>query len=974
LLIISVFTNVKAQMVSTIAGSPTISGWVDASGAAARFNGPHGITADKSGNVYIADRLNNRIRKISLSGVVSTVAGSGAVGGVDAQGTAASFNEPWGIACDTLGNLYVADTKNYKIRKIDAAGNVTTVAGVGVFGTTNGTVNVATFGFPTGIAVSKDGSIIYVADYNTHVIRKIFGGMVSTFSGTVYLSGANDGISAVATFNHPRGIELDANNNIIVADEWNNLIRKVSPAGTVVTLAGTGVIGSVDGTAGAALFNYPGDITIDTLNNIFVADGYNNTIRKIASGTNLVTTYAGTAGLNGSADGIGTAARFNGACGIVYNRFNKSLYVADTYNQTLRKITNTSSITIALTVTGNTTVCAGDSIHFVATPGGLTNYTISENGIVLGTSATGSVSIPALPQGAHVLSCSAQDGTGATASSNTVSITVLAPFVPTLTSSNGTTICAGDSVKLTAQAGTNYAWSNGATTAFIYAKAAGTYFVTVTNSNGCKGSSAPLIITINASPVATISAAAPSVCPGSTTTLTASAGSSWKWSTGALTQAITTGAGSYTVTVTNAAGCSNTSAVNTISNYTVIPPVISPDGVVTVLQGDSVLLTATGGNSYNWSNGGAGAGIYVHTNGFYSVVATTANGCTSSSATVQVITITAQTILSAAGATTFCEGGNVLLSSVFPTGNQWYFNGQPLPGEVNQQYSAIDSGYYKVASYQSNHWVFSDSMLVKVYTAPQEPDVTDTAICSSNAVFLQVAAQNGLTYKWYDQYTGGSLLSSQSSYQTPPLQANAHYYIESINGFGCASVVRAGLNVLVMPTPAPAFSTTTQLQTGMYLTTFNNTTVNADIYQWIFGDTTIAGNTSSLQNPVFSYPAVGTYTVTLIATTNVGCTSTLVQKIQVSGNNSLFVPTTFTPNGDGKNDIFRVRGDNITLEEMLIYDQWGKVIYRTDEARPNWDGTVNGETVANGTYVYRIRILDKDQQSKELTGPITVIK
>src|SRR6185295_12473874 len=275
LLLLFIAFEIQAQNVSRYAGSAGISGSADGNAlSAAKFNSPHGICVDKTGNVFIADRYNNKIRKITPAGVVSTFAGSGAAGANDGTGTTATFNEPWAIACDTNNNLYVADTKSYKIRKITSAGVVTTLAGTGTFGTTNGAANVAQFGFPAGIAVSKDGSIIYVADRMTHVIRKIQAGMVSTFAGTIYISGSTDGTGTAAKFDHPYSLCLDNSDNVIVADEWNNKIRKISPLQSVTTIAGTGIARSKDGNAiSTASFSAPWAVVVDSIGNIYVGDG-----------------------------------------------------------------------------------------------------------------------------------------------------------------------------------------------------------------------------------------------------------------------------------------------------------------------------------------------------------------------------------------------------------------------------------------------------------------------------------------------------------------------------------------------------------------------------------------------------------------------------------------------------------------------------------------------------------------------------
>jgi gliding motility-associated-like protein len=197
--------------------------------------------------------------------------------------------------------------------------------------------------------------------------------------------------------------------------------------------------------------------------------------------------------------------------------------------------------------------------------------------------------------------------------------------------------------------------------------------------------------------------------------------------------------------------------------------------------------------------------------------------------------------------------------------------------------------------------------------------------------------------------------------------------VEAINIYGCSTVDRLDVNIGLLQSPQLAFQPSTQASQGMFTTTFINTSVDADMYSWTFGDT--ANNTSTDANPVHIYASSGNYFITLYAENSLtGCVDTISRVINVIGNNNLFIPTTFTPNGDGKNDLFRVRGDHFTLEEMLIYDQWGKLLYRTDNSRPNWDGRVGGDVVQNGTYVYRIQIVNDNNISSVLTGSITVIK
>ena len=255
----------------------------------AQFNAPSGVAVDASGNVYVADSGNNVIRKINFSstiysGVVTTLAGSTAVGKVNGTGTAASFNAPAGIAIDTSipPNFYVSDSGNNLIRKITSAGVVTTFAGSGLVGKTNGAALSASFNRPTGIAVDILGNV-YVADSQNALIRKITPqGIVSTLAGSGAVGYAN-GLSENATFFNPTGVAIDSSGNVYVADTSNNAIRAISQAGVVTTLAGStnGVAGDVNGVGATARFNNPTGITIDTNGKIYVAEANNVNIRLI---------------------------------------------------------------------------------------------------------------------------------------------------------------------------------------------------------------------------------------------------------------------------------------------------------------------------------------------------------------------------------------------------------------------------------------------------------------------------------------------------------------------------------------------------------------------------------------------------------------------------------------------------------------------------------------------------------------------
>jgi len=329
----SVITQI-APSVSTWAGSGT-AGAIDGTRVQASFNFPAGIAMDVSGFLFVADKQNNIIRIISPQGVVNTIAGTTVAGFSNAKDSV-KFNSPAGVAVDGAGNVYVADQSNSLIRAINNQGVVTTFAGTtGAAGLVNGPGTTALFNGPTGVATDLNGNV-YVADNGNNVIRKITAkGIVTTFAGSG-ARGASDGNGSAATFNQPQSLAVDAGGNVYVADRGNNLIRKITPDGVVTTVAGTGSAGAANGIGTAASFNGPAGIAVDASGNLYVGDSNNNLIRKITpSGT--VSTLAGT-GSAGAANGGLTSSTFNNPQGVAVDTYGR-VYVADTGNSLIRIIT-----------------------------------------------------------------------------------------------------------------------------------------------------------------------------------------------------------------------------------------------------------------------------------------------------------------------------------------------------------------------------------------------------------------------------------------------------------------------------------------------------------------------------------------------------------------------------------------------------------------------------------------------------------
>jgi sugar lactone lactonase YvrE len=329
--------------VSTLAGLPGVSGARDGTGSAARFRFLFGLAVDASKNVYVADSGNHTIRKITPTGVVTTLAGStGNAGTTDGTGSSARFNGPRGVAVDRSGNLYVTDTGNYVIRKITPEGVVTTMAGLsGNPGTADGVASVARFSSPYGVSVDAAGNV-YVAENVTSTIRRISpDGTVLTLAGTAGMSGTANGTGSAARFSSPSFIEVDDAGNVYVPDRSNHTIRKVSPTGVVTTLAG-GSRGFLDGTGSGARFTNPTGVALDPSGTVYIADTYNFAIRKL-SPSGAVTTYAGQAG-RGATDGVGSSAQFFAPRGVAFDA-QGNLIVADSYNHTIRRITPAGKVT-----------------------------------------------------------------------------------------------------------------------------------------------------------------------------------------------------------------------------------------------------------------------------------------------------------------------------------------------------------------------------------------------------------------------------------------------------------------------------------------------------------------------------------------------------------------------------------------------------------------------------------------------------
>lgn len=317
--------------VSTFAGNST-AGLVDGALASAEFRSPYNICIDNAtGYFYVADALNNCIRKIA-NGMVTTLAGNGVQGDVDGQGASARFNAPSGI-CYSGGYIYITDNGNHKIKRIDTLGNAVTFAGTGNAGSANGAALSAQFNNPVEVISDNNGGIL-VADYGNNCIRLISNGQVTTYAGVAGSGGDQLGTASTARFNRPTGICMDASGNLYIADQVNNKIKVVS-SGMVSLVAGSGTNSSVDGTGSGASLSKPAYLDFDRYGNIIFTEWYTSKVRRVTP-AGVVTTITGT-GVAGYVDGPVNSAEFDSPYGFCVDA-NGDAYMTDKLNNVIRKV------------------------------------------------------------------------------------------------------------------------------------------------------------------------------------------------------------------------------------------------------------------------------------------------------------------------------------------------------------------------------------------------------------------------------------------------------------------------------------------------------------------------------------------------------------------------------------------------------------------------------------------------------------
>ncbi len=964
----------QAQTISTIVGNGSGAFSGDGGAAtAARINVSWGIVADAAGNIFIGDGNNNRIRKVNPSGIITTYAGTGSAtyGGDGGAATAAQLNFPSGVALDTSGNLYISDANNHRVRKINTSGVITTFAGTGTSGFSGdgGPATAARIAYSDGICTDRFGNV-FIPDPANHRIRKVnASGTMSTYGGTGTAGYAGDGGQATAALiDYPSDVETDPAGNLYFTDYSRNCVRKISTSGVITTVAGTGTSGSSgDGGPGtAARVNSPTGIDVDNCGNVYISDRGSSKIRKLLpSGTIVSICGTGTASFSGDG-GNATAATIDNPHGVCHDA-NDNILIVDRNNYRVRKITYptdraptfisgasqtltlcmnssgvainslmsvtdsdvsqtivwsvysapvhgtlggfnysatssggtigtgglsytpttgysgtdtfriavtdcllTDTITIYVTIsttpapgtiTGPSSVCAGATITLADTATGGT-WTSSNNALAT-VSATGVVT--GVAAGSLIISYTVTNGCGA--SSATHAVTVL-PLPVAGVISGPSSVCSGQSITLseTVTGGTWSATNTNATvggTGIVMGVTAGIDTIQYSITNSCGTSVAIYPVTVNALPAAI--GGSTFVCAGATTTLTNTViGGTWTTSNAAIASVtsltgIVSGVAAGTCTITyNSGVCFTTLTMNIGSTPAPITgPVAVCEGAAT-----TVGTTSTGGS---WTTSNTSIATINTTGGITGVIPGTvtisytyANGCYSSTPfTVNPIPV------AITGTTVVCAGGSTITLSDATSGGSWSTSNAAIASVASGTgvVTGVTAGTATI-TYDRLGCYVTTTVTVNPQAASLITPIGDTTMCPGDFVVLSGPTYATYSYQWYN---GVSLIAgATSSYYIT--YAAGNYRLAIVNAYGCLSS-SVPMVVTVNPVTATATAAGSTTFCGGSSVVLNAATGAGLTYQWTQGGVGITGATNA------SYSAIASGNYSVIVRNAAGCTN-----------------------------------------------------------------------------------------------------
>lgn len=569
---------------------------------------------------------------------------------------------------------------------------------------------------------------------------------------------------------------------------------------------------------------------------------------------------------------------------------------------------------------------------------------------------TGNTSSSGLPAGTSTFTLTATTTYGTTTCSPPPASTSVTVVYPTVDAGPDQTVCMGQSVTLSGSGAQTYTWNNGVTNGVPFVPGATTtYTVTGTAANGCTDTD-DVTVTVNT----TIPVGAgqdQSVCAGQSVTLSGSGAQTYTWDNGVTNGVpfVPASTATYTVTGTDANGCTGTDQVVVTVNAL---PVVDAGPAQNVCQGTSVTLNGSGAQTYTWNNGVTnGVPFIANATTTYTVTGTNANGCTN---TDQVtITIKPSPTVNAGADQAVCQGESVTLSA---TGAQTYswnngvMNGVPfVPGATTT---------YTVTGTAANGCTGTDQVVVTVNPIPVVSAGSNQTICEGSPFIL--SGSGAQTYTWNNGVTNGVPFVATLGTNT--------YVVTGTSAAGCQSTDTVVITVILVPTAVLGSNSVLTGYPGLEVE-FTNSSLNANSYNFAYGNGSSYNTTNISATPEATYQTPGTYTVILTASNGVCQDTAHLEVVVIPFPPMLIVaPNIFTPNGDGKNDVFFIRLENATAIEVTIVNRWGNKMVSFSGVNSFWDGTVNGNLADEGVYFYNYTATGLDGTTQTGQGNVQLIK